>query len=154
MRADTFRVLSTGTVRTRRLLVLVFAVAGILLGMLAMHSVDIGSSDGSVSSHSHEGAASEHPQSAPSPNGETALATSPTLMVGAEDCTGMCAMECLALGMACAMALLTIALLMGRRAADSWMLLPQHLVDVVRTVPRLRLLPPPPSLTALSISRT
>ena len=154
MHADTFRLLFTGTARARRLLVLIFAVAGVLLGLVAMHSVNIASSDSSASSHSHETAKSQHPQSAPLPNGEADLAASPMSMAGAGECTGMCAMECLALGMACAMALLTIALLMGRRSADSWMLLPQHLTAAARPLPRLLLLPPPPSLTALSISRT
>lgn len=152
MRPDTFRLTSTGSAHARRLLVLIFAVAGILLGLVAMHSLDLGSSGTSASSHSHEEAESQHPQSVPS--AEFTLAAAPTHIAGVEDCAGMCAMKCLALGMACAMALLTITSLLGRRAADSWMMLPQQPAAVARALPRLLPLPPPPSLTALSISRT
>ena len=154
MRADMSRLPYADTARVRRLLTLILAVAGILLGLIAMHSVDLGASPSAAASHLHEAAEPAHAPSHPSPGVGVAAMASSTSVVGGEDCAGMCAMECLAIGMACAMALLTAVVLLGRRASDSWMPLPQQLADVARTLPRLLVPPAPPSLTALSISRT
>ena len=154
MRRTTLRPPSSGTEMARKLVMLVLTVAGILLGLIAMHSVDLGSMDSSASRHSHGSAATAHPQPASPSNAETVATPLPALMAGAEGCTGLCAMECLALGMACALALLTVALLLGRRNVDSWMLLRRYFSDSIHTLPRALAIAAPPSLTALSISRT
>jgi hypothetical protein len=156
MDTNTFALPSVGAVRARKLLVLIFAVAGIILGLVAMHSVDLGSSaaaSASSSGHSHGAAETQHKPLGTVPGVEATVAGSGSVMA-VEGCTGMCAMECFGLGMACAMALLTVALILGRRAASSWMLLPKHLAESLRALPQLVVLAPPPSLTALSISRT
>ena len=154
MRDSTLRLPFSGRKLARKLLVVVLTVAGILFGLVAMHSVDLGSTDNSASGHSHGSAATASLQPASLSNAELVAAPTPALMAGAEDCTGMCAMECIALGMACALALLTVVLLRGRRSVDSWKLLRQHLADPIRTLPRVLTIAAPPSLTALSISRT
>ena len=154
MRDRTLRLPFTGRELARKLLVVVLTVAGILFGLVAMHSGDLGSTDSSASGHSHGSATTASLQPASLSNAELATAPTPARMAGAEDCTGMCAMECIALGMACALALLTVVLLRGRRSVDSWKLLRQHLADPIRTLPRVLTIAAPPSLTALSISRT
>ena len=154
MRDSTLRLPLVSTEMARKLLVLILTVSGILLGLVAMHSVDVGSTNSFAPGNSHGSAATASLQSASLAHAELVTSPTPTLMAGVADCTGMCAMECLAFGMACALALLTVALLRARRSVDSWMLLRQHLADLIRTLPRVLALAAPPSLTALSISRT
>ncbi|WP_407943839.1 DUF6153 family protein [Marisediminicola senii] len=131
------------------------AVTGILLGLLAMHAVDLKPSTGSPAGHSHSAADTPHAQSEASVASGVSAESVPAPAQDGSDCTGgMCAADCLALGMACAMALLTVALFRRRRASGGWILQLAHLVDFARIIPRRTIGIEPPSLTVLSISRT
>ncbi len=154
MRSDTLRTLRFGSDGARRVLVLMLAVTGILLGLLAMHSVDLNPPSGSSGGHSHSAAEAPHPPSeALLVSGVTAESV-PAPAQDSSDCAGLCAADCLAIGMACAMTLLTVALFRGHRAAGGWILQLAHLADFARTIPRRTIRLAPPSLTVLSISRT
>ena len=145
-----------------RLLLASLTIAAILLGLVGMHVLSAG-----VNTQSSNGAYSQvqsgldagtpmapsSTESAP-PAIASALLTS-LVVLSAQGCSGMCAMNCLLLGMVCALSFLValIGLLLGK--------LPSPLLSSIRKVARIPriaiskfVLPTTPSLNALSISRT
>lgn len=161
----TGRFFATGSLR--RLLLASFTIAAILLGLVGMHALSAGAAtQRSQATHSqmpsgrHAGTqmTSGSADSAP-PAIASALLVSVGVVsagvVSAQGCAGMCAMNCLLLGMVCALSFLValIGLLLGK--------LPSPLLSSIRKVTRIPriaiskfVLPTTPSLNALSISRT
>lgn len=165
------RVSATGrffaTASLRRLLLASFTIAAILLGLVGMHALSAGAdAQSSQAAHSqmtsaiHAGMKTT-PGSADS--APPAIAAALLVSVGvvsaaaasAQGCAGMCAMNCLLLGMVCALSFLValIGLLLGK--------LPSPLLSSIRKVTRIPriailklVLPTTPTLDALSISRT
>ena len=170
------------TASLRRLLLAALTIAAILLGLIGMHALSAGAdAQSSHSSHSELASGLGSPmQTMPGSDDSAPLAIASALVVSvrmgsvgmssvgmssvgmgsvgavpAGGCTGMCAMNCLLLGMVCALSLLValIGLLLSA--------LPSRLLRGIRTltrVPRLVsskfVLPTTASLNMLSISRT
>ena len=150
------------TTSLRRLLLASLTIAAILLGLIGMHALSAGAAtQTSHASHSELAPGlSSQMQTMPGSDDPAPLAIASALIlsvgvipVGA--CTGVCAMNCLLLGMVCALSFLValIGLLLGK--------LPSRLFSGIRTVTRVarivssRLVQPTTaSLTMLSISRT
>ena len=146
----------------RRLLLASLTIAAILLGFIGMHALSAGAdAQSSHSSHSELASGLGSPvQMMPGSDDSAPLAIASALIlsvgvVPAGGCTGMCAMNCLLLGMVCALSLLVAlaGLLLGR--------LPCRLLSGIRTVTRVPrivsskfVLPTTASLNMLSISRT
>ena len=150
------------TTSLRRLLLASLTIAAILLGLIGMHALSAGAdAQSSHSSHSELASGLGSPMQMMAGSDDRAplaIASALILSVGvvpAGGCTGMCAMNCLLLGMVCALSLLVAltGLLSGK--------LPYRLlcsIRKVRRIPRIDIskfvLPITPSLNALSISRT
>ncbi len=150
------------TTSLRRLLLASLTIAAILLGLIGMHALSAGA-DPQTSHASHSELASglgSHMQMMAGSDDSAPLAVASALIlsagvVTAGGCTGMCAMNCLLLGMVCALSLLVAltGLLSGK--------LPSRLLSGIRTVVRVPrivssqfVLPTTASLNMLSISRT
>ena len=150
------------TTSLRRLLLASLTIAAILLGLIGMHALSAGA-DPQTSHASHSELVSglgSQMQIMPGSDDSAPLAIASALIlpagvVQAEGCTGMCAMNCLLLGMVCALSLLVAltGLLSGK--------LPSRLLSGIRTVTRVPrivssqlVLPTTASLNMLSISRT
>ena len=152
------------TTSLRRLLLASLTIAAILLGLIGMHALSA-EADPQTSHAAHSELASGlggPMQMMPGSDDGAPLAIASALIlsvgvgvVKAEGCTGMCAMNCLLLGMVCALSLLVAltGLLSGK--------LPSRLLSGIRTVTRVSpitsskvVIPSTPSLKALSISRT
>lgn len=154
----------------RRLLLASLTITAILLGLIGMHALSAGA-DVQTSHASHSQLASGlvpgltsklgSPQQIMAASADSiplAVASAIILSTGvvpAEGCTGLCAMNCLWLGMVCAFSLLValIVLLSGK--------LPNRLLSAIRTlrckahiVSSKFVLPTTASLQMLSISRT
>ena len=150
----------------RRLLLASLTITAILLGLIGMHALSAGA-DVQTSHASHSQLASGLAPGLGSPmpimaasadSAPLAVASAIILSTGvvpAEGCTGLCAMNCLLLGMVCAFSLLValIVLLSGK--------LPNRLLSAIRTlrckahiVSSKFVLPTTASLQMLSISRT
>lgn len=136
-----------------RLAFLLLAVSGILLGILSMHSINLGAVE--AVPHGHTSTAAErHPASVVSTGIATTTSLGGAMAAGEEECVGICGPElCLALGMACALALLFSFIRPRRALAQALTLPPSATVCRIISVESLRR-PPTPSLVALSISRT
>ena len=150
------------TTSLRRLLLASLTIAAILLGLIGMHALSAGADTrASHASHSELASGLGSPmQMMASSDDSTPLAVASALIlsagvVPAEGCTGLCAMNCLLLGMVCAFSLLValIVLLSGK--------LPNRLLSAIRTlrckahiVSSKFVLPTTASLQMLSISRT
>ena len=150
------------TTSLRRLLLASLTIAAILLGLIGMHALSAGAdAQSSHSSHSELASGLGSPMQMMAGSDDRAplaIASALILSVGvvpAGGCTGMCAMNCLLLGMVCAFGLLValIGLLLGK--------LPCRLLSGIRTVTRVPrivsskfVLPTTASLNMLSISRT
>ena len=155
------------TISLRRLLLASLTIAAILLGLIGMHALSAGADTrASHASHSELASGLGSPmQMMAGSDDSTPLAVASALIlsagvvpvgvVPAGGCTGMCAMNCLLLGMVCALSLLVAltGLLSGK--------LPYRLLSSIRKVRRIPridiskfVLPITPSLNALSISRT
>ncbi len=150
------------TTSLRRLLLASLTIAAILLGLIGMHALSAGANP-QTSHASHSELASglgSHMQMMAGSDDSAPLAVASALIlsagvVTAGGCTGMCAMNCLLLGMVCALSLLVAltGLLSGK--------LPSRLLSGIRTVVRVPrivssqfVLPTTASLNMLSISRT
>ena len=164
------------TTSLRRLLLASLTIVAILLGLIGMHALSAGANtQSSHSSHSELASGLGSPmQMMPGSDDSAPLAIASALsvsvgivsvgmvsggmasvgMVPAGGCTGMCAMNCLLLGMVCALSLLVAltGLLLGT--------LPSRLLSGIRTVTRVPrivsskfVLPTTASLHMLSISR-
>ena len=150
------------TTSLRRLLLASLTIAAILLGLIGMHALSAGvDTQGSHAAHSELASGHGSPmQMAPGSDESATLGIASALLlpvglVPVEGCTGMCAMDCLLLGMVCALSFLVAltAVLFGK--------LPVRLLSGIRTVMRVSpitsskvVIPSTPSLKALSISRT
>jgi hypothetical protein len=160
----TGRFFATGSLR--RLLLASFTIAAILLSLVGMHALSAGADAQSrQATHSQmPSALHEGTQTTPSSTDSAPPASAFALLVpigmvsagviSAQGCAGMCAMNCLLLGMVCVLSFLValIGLLVGR--------LPSPLLLSIRKVTRIPriaiskfVLPTTPSLNALSISR-
>ena len=155
------------TTSLRRLLLASLTIAAILLGLIGMHALSA-EADPQTSHAAHSELASglgSPMQVMPGSDDSAPLAIASALILSAgvvpvgvvptAECTGMCAMNCLLLGMVCALSLLVTltGLLSGK--------LPSRLLSGIRTatrVPRMVssqfVLPTTASLNMLSISRT
>ena len=146
----------------RRLLLASLTIAAILLGLIGMHALSA-EADPQTSHAAHSELASGlggPMQMMPGSDDSAPLAIASALIlsvgvVQAAGCTGMCVMNCLLLGMVCALSLLVAltGLLSGK--------LPSRLLSGIRTVTRVPrivssqfVLPTTASLNMLSISRT
>ena len=155
------------TASLRRLLLASLTIAAILLGLIGMHALSAGAdAQGSHASHSELASGLDGPMQMMAGSDDSAplaVASALILSVGVVPvgvappggCTGMCAMNCLLLGMVCALSLLVAltGLLSGK--------LPSRLFSGIRTVTRVPrivssqfVLPTTASLNMLSISRT
>ena len=139
--------------RWRRLAIALLGVPTILIGMLAMHVLTTGGMSESGASHSMV----THPVDAPAVHGPEegmALAMSPGMSAPAENCGGLCGPSHEMLGMICVLALMvTIGLLALHLILTRWEALRQIVTALAANAAALA--PPvPPSLHALSISRT
>ena len=152
------------TTSLRRLLLASLTIAAILLGLIGMHALSAGADpQTSHASHSELASGLGGPMQMMPGSDDSAplvIASALVLSVGvgvvqAEGCTGMCAMNCVLLGMVCALSLLVAltGLLSGK--------LPSRLLSGIRTVTRVPrivtsefVLPTTASLNMLSISRT
>ena len=151
----------------RRLLLASLTIAAILLGLIGMHALSAGADTQSGhAAHSELASVQGSPmQMMPGSDESAPLAIASTLILSvgvvpvgvapAGGCTGTCAMNCLLLGMVCALSFLVAltGLLLGK--------LPFRLSFGIRTVTRVAriasskfVIPSTPSLNALSISRT
>ena len=146
----------------RRLLLASLTIASILLGLIGMHALSAGAYvQTSHASHSQLASGLGGPQQTMAASADSiplAVASAiilSTVVVPAEGCAGLCAMNCLLLGMVCALSLLValIVLLSGK--------LPNRLLSAIRTLRRQAhivsskfVLPTTASLQMLSISRT
>ena len=131
--------------RLRSLLLAALAVGAILLGIAGMHASMAGAHHGG----SHIGASMGMPEvSAPS------AAPAEDLMAGSHGMGDMNGMDCLLLGLMCFVAAVAVVTLLVRITRLRAVLRPRAAAQSLRaTLARLR--PPvPPSLHALSISRT
>ena len=154
------------TTSLRRLLLASLTIAAILLGLIGMHALSAGAdAQSSHSSHPELASGLGSPmQMMPGSDDRAPLAIASALILSvgvvpagvmpAGGCTGMCAMNCLLLGMVCALSVLValIGLLLGK--------LPCRLLSGIRTVTRVPrivsskfVLPTTASLNMLSISR-
>ena len=150
--------------RALRLLLLAsLTIAALLLGLMGMHALSAGA-DAQSGHGAHSSMAPGRPAVSlmtvmPSDGIPPATVTSSLLTsaagVAAPSCSGMCAMDCLLLGMVCALSLLValIGLVLSKRPSP-----PLSGVRQAMRIPRIEtsvfVLPTTPSLTALSISRT
>ena len=150
------------TTSLRRLLLASLTIAAILLGLIGMHALSAGADpQTSHAYHSELASGLGGPmQMMPGSDDSAPLAIASALIlsvgvVQADGCTGMCAMNCLLLGMVCALSLLVAltGLLSGK--------LPSRLLSGIRIVTRVPrivssqfVLPTTASLNMLSISRT
>jgi hypothetical protein len=133
------------TVIWRRILVGLAAVAAIVAGLLAMHSLNIQSHHNEVLVAAHsETVAAEHHQS------DLAGPVSGTASIGS--CDGVCGMDVMAGG--CILALLVAGLLFAAAATVTRSATIGHVLVRSVTAAALRFPAPPPSLHVLSISRT
>jgi hypothetical protein len=128
-----------------RTLLLLALVGGVLIGLLAMHTI-------SSASSGHMGSASAM---SAGPNDHDGMSTTPAEAETLADWNGMWPSHSMA-GMACVLALLISVLALAHSASRWWSkflaaLRAQRLVIAAVAVAAL---PPPPDLTALSISRT
>lgn len=150
-----------------RLLLASLTIAAILLGLVGMHALSAGA-DAQSSQATHSQMSSVRhagTQMTPGSTQKAPPAISPALLISVgvvsarvisfQGCAAMCAMNCLLLGMVCALSFLValIGLLLGK--------LPSPLLSRIRKVVRISriaiskfVLPTTPSLNALSISRT
>ena len=160
------------TTSVRRLILASLAIAAILLSLIGMHALSAGAGTQiSHASHSELASGLGSPmQMMPGSDDSAPLAIASALIifggfvsggmvsvgvVTAGGCTGMCAMNCLLLGMVCGLSLLVAltGVLVGK--------LPVRLLSAIRTVTRVApiasskvVILSAPSLNALSISRT
>lgn len=142
----------------RRVIVLLLAVTGILIGLLAMHTFTAGPSGPSL----HQAAEISQELSGTGIVEHAALPTEASMApVGAHgmvppDCNGMCDSEHNMAGMVCLLALLiTTLILIVRVVIARWAITLRRLVgDLAEDLFATRAPPSPPSLLTLSISRT
>ena len=160
------------TTSVRRLILASLTIAAILLSLIGMHALSAGAGTQiSHASHSELASGLGSPmQMMPGSDDSAPLAIASALIVSggfvsggmvsvgvvtAGGCTGMCAMNCLLLGMVCGLSLLVAltGVLVGK--------LPVRLLSAIRTVTRVApiasskvVILSAPSLNALSISRT
>lgn len=150
------------TASLRRLLLASLTIAAILLGLIGMHALSAGAdTQTSHASHSELASGPDSPMQMMAGSDDSApLAVASALILSAGvlpagGCTGVCAMNCLLLGMVCALSVLVAltGLLSGK--------LPCRLLSGIRTVTRVPrivssqfVLPTTASLNMLSISRT
>jgi len=150
----------------RRLLLALLTTAAILLGLIGMHALSAGAdTQSSHSSHSQLASGLASGQGSPqqimaasADSDPLAVASAIILSAGvapAEGCTGMCATNCLLLGMVCALSLLVA--LTGVVSGK----LPSRVLRGIQTPTRVArivgskfVLPTTASLHMLSISRT
>ena len=145
-----------------RLMLILLAVAGVLLGLVAMHAVEAGTSAVSAYSHAETHAAAsemsrdaEGVELAEATHAEPFAVSASMTSSGAAangGCAGLCDMNHFAMAMACALVLIPMVLALRRRTLDvsvvsTPMLLPLACVRSVTI--RLR----PPSLSALCVRR-
>ena len=144
-----------------RTLIAVLTVAVVLCGLVAMHSMSLTTSVHlvhsvqsvhSVQAHGHaeqgDDLGTEIPAGAVALSADAQMAHLPMPVA---DCSGL---DCLMLGMACVMALLTVALTLLRRGPTMSNLLGTTAARPVDAVAPHFSLSRSPSLVALSISRT
>ena len=165
------------TTSVRRLILASLTIAAILLSLIGMHALSAGAGTQiSHASHSELASGLGSPmQMMPGSDDSAPLAIASALIISggfvsggfvsggmvsvgvvtAGGCTGMCAMNCLLLGMVCGLSLLVAltGVLVGK--------LPVRLLSAIRTVTRVApiasskvVILSAPSLNALSISRT
>jgi len=137
-----------------QIVLLILAVAGIVLGILSMHFVNPASVEDSSNGHGVVTSAHGHSESGETANAATGPSPATVLVAANDACGSVCGPElCLAVGMACAVALIVLSVRPRRSLRRSLTLLPLGVVRRLLILKPLRL-PPTPSLIALSISRT
>lgn len=142
------RTLALGRGAIGRAVLLLAVVGGVLVGLLAMHTISSPSSGHmeSVSAMSSD----------MTTNGDHGNMAAPTQAEPPADCSGMCDPGHIMASMACVLALLFSALVLGISASRRWSIFFAALrmrwpaLAAVAVVA----MPPPPDLNALSISRT
>lgn len=146
------------TIPLRRLLIAVLTIATLLGGLIAMHSMVM--SDGSAAAAAHlnshsvdgtpawMGAVDRHAEEVAS------TSKSSSLIAQAQSCGGACEMNCLLVGMVCALTMLAaiVGLLLVKWPAPPRLTI-AAVVRIVRVVAQHIPAPVPPSLHMLSISR-
>lgn len=152
----------TGATRSfHQLILATLTIVAILLGLVGMHALSSGSavqdghaSDSAMSSVHHLAVAGSQV--------EAAASTPPPLLASVssvghgiiDGCTGMCEMNCLLLGMVCALSLLFAAAgLFLRRMASPPMTTIRRIQRALRIRAFVFVLPAAPSLNVLSVSR-
>jgi len=142
----------------RRVWLTVLAATAVLIGLLAMHAIATHPGTHSAhggSTHNAVTGTDDHQTTAGTVLTGTTAAQLIPAATAADDCAGMCGTDlCLLIGMACAMALLTAALaLRSQRTINLQTTLLKSIAGRLLTI-QLPAPPRPPSLLALSISRT
>lgn len=136
---------------SHRWFVVVFAVPAILIGLLAMHVLTAGSMNEATMASPSIVSGAHHLGAAATPTG---MGTAPSPEKSAGNCAGPCMPSHDMFNMLCVLALLAAVILFAARLLlSSWPVL----MSVLSTLHRkaVSLAPPlPPSLHALSISRT
>jgi hypothetical protein len=155
-RAVFAHVLAAGT-RWQSAFVAVLAVVSVIVGLMTMHSMagSAGHHQGTTSSATqsaaeHGDVTGGHPVA-----GAHAVADHYEQPASAVPCDAACQMGCLMVGVLCTLALLAvmIAFLLPRRAS-AMLAVRDHTNRVLNLLAAAAAPPRPPSLTALSISRT
>lgn len=142
-----------------RLMVMLLAVVGVLLGLVAMHAMGPSSSSSAIShSGSHAPVAESTSSSADAAQlgaPQDTPAITPVVAVADVGCGGLCDTHHMAMAMAlaCAMALLTVLLALRRRRSIGLNFVLPRPLPSDSTFSPTPAPSRPPSLTALSISR-
>ncbi|NRG43130.1 hypothetical protein HRK28_19665 [Rathayibacter sp. VKM Ac-2835] len=141
-----------------RVLLVVLTLAGLLLGVLAMHSM-MGSHTDAVSAGSHSHAAASHPDEMTSAAGTSAaMSAGATADSGAAlpmlPCDQSCAMGCALMAATCVIVFFLAGLILLARVPALFARVLDAGPRVLRLLPRARFHVYLPSLTVLSISRT
>ncbi|WP_394771368.1 DUF6153 family protein [Lacisediminihabitans sp.] len=130
-----------------RTILLLALVGGVLVGLLAMHTIS-----SAFDGHSKSGSAMSSDMTIHSDHGTM----SPTQREVSGECTGMCDPGHSMASMACVLALLFSALVLAISASRQWSMFHTALRARWRALVAVAVaaIPPPPDLNALSISRT
>ncbi|MET4781139.1 hypothetical protein [Glaciihabitans sp. UYNi722] len=142
----------------RRALTAVLAIAALLLGLVAMHAMHAApaaAETGMTNTHVHENATAGTDDGVSEAVAMHAPVATAITSTSAQRCGGMCEMNCLLMGMVCAVSILAavIGLLLIRRPSPPRFSVAK-LVRILRVAAEHITVPTPPSLDVLSISRT